>query len=102
MSGMQGGDIPEPQSRDMPETIQRIEADILELASMIQGKGTEINPGVMGLLRDINKRLSAHEARITLLERNMDRIKWTVIGAASMGSLAGGGIVTLLSKAFGG
>ena len=79
-----------------PEEIDSIRRTIADLRHLIEGGDPDTHPGVLGLVRLNADRLKQIEKRQDDTERTIDRMKWVVVGWATGGALAGGGIVAAL------
>jgi hypothetical protein len=71
----------------------------------IVGNGFGLDTGLVGAVRRLEEtdralteKLVATELRLDKTERQWDRLKWTVIGAAAVGGIGGGAIVTGVVK----
>ena len=76
-----------------------MEHELERLARVYDGENS-LSPGVVGILRRHTDKFSAVDVRLGDVERTVDRMRWTVAGAAAAGSLMGGGFVFLLSQWF--
>ena len=78
-----------------------MENELERIVRVLEGEGNpDVSPGVMGLLDRQLKFNQKIEGRVTEVERTIDRVRWTVAGAALAGSALGGGMVFLLTRFF--
>lgn len=88
---------------DVTELAVRLSSVENELERLVRAYDGEnhLSPGVIGILRRHSDRLEVLDRRIDELEAFLDKVRWTVAGAASVGSLAGGGVVFILTNFLG-
>lgn len=79
---------------DIQDTLRRIQSDLEALNDIVRGDGTYLNPGIMGVLE---KTAAATEINSQFISK----VRWTIAGAASGGSLFGGAVVTILARVMG-
>ena len=79
--------------------LANVEHELERLARAYDGENS-ISPGVIGILRRHTDKFQEHDKRLVEIEQTIDRVRWTVAGAAAAGSLFGGGIVYLLAEWF--
>lgn len=79
---------------DVQETLRRIRDDLDALNDIVRGDGTYLNPGIMGVLE---KTAAATEVNSQFISK----VRWTIAGAATGGSLFGGAVVTILARVMG-
>lgn len=72
------------------ERLKRVEDGLKRLIRIVDGEG-DLAPGVVSILR-------RHEDQISGNTRSLDRMRWSVTGAASVGGALGGAIVFLLTR----
>jgi hypothetical protein len=89
----------------MEERFQLIERklvdvdDMLEkIAGQLSGDGSELAPGVIGILLSHTDVIAGHKTRIDRLERTIDRFRWTLAGASGLGGIIGGGAVAIFAQ----
>lgn len=79
---------------DIQETLRRLQGDFDTLAELVRGDGSFLNPGIVGVLEKV---ASATELNTQFIHR----VRWTIAGAATGGSLFGGAVVTILARVMG-
>jgi hypothetical protein len=75
-----------------------LEDSLEKLTDQLGGDGTHLAPGVVGILARHDDRLKGQAARLTRIERTIDRFRWTLAGASAVGGLLGGGAVALFGR----
>lgn len=78
--------------------IVQITDELERITGQLAGDGSDLAPGVVGILGTHTATLSDHGVRIARLERTVDRFRWTLTGAATIGSLIGGALVAFLTN----
>lgn len=73
--------------------------DLMEkIASQLAGDGSELAPGVIGILLSHTDQISDQKTRLSRLERTIDRFRWTLAGASGLGGILGGGAVAIFTQ----
>lgn len=85
-------------SQERDDRLSHLEADLARLIRVVDGEG-EIAPGVVGILRRHEDNFVRNHGRIADIELTISRAKWTIAGAATAGSLLGGGMVFVIQQA---
>ena len=78
--------------------VDRIEEALGSLTAQVAGDGTALAPGVVGVLTKAVDDQEDQHRRIGLIERTLDRVRWTVAGGAAVGGALGGGLVYLIGE----
>jgi hypothetical protein len=78
--------------------LEDIEGILGRLTAQLSGDGSDLSPGVVGILLSHTDQLRTQEGRLGRMERTVDRFRWTLAGASAVGGLLGGGLVFLISQ----
>jgi hypothetical protein len=77
------------------DQLRELQAGFKSLDGLVRGNGTDLHPGIIGVLTSTAKTSQANAAQLT-------RMKYVVLGAAVGGSLTGGGAVAALTQVWAG
>lgn len=78
--------------------LEDIEDIMSRLTLQLSGDGSDLSPGVVGILYNHTEQIQEQGARLGRIERTVDRFRWTLAGASAVGGLLGGGLVFLISQ----
>lgn len=68
-----------------------------KITGQLSGDGSELAPGVIGILLSHADQLEDQKERLSRLERAIDRFRWTLAGASAIGGLIGGVAVGIVN-----
>ncbi len=80
------------------DLLHHIAEQLDKMENHVEGDGTPMNPGIVGVIANHEKRIESNFASVVGLQKFVDRVRWTVIGAAAAGGVIGGGLVSLFTN----